>query len=55
MGELFVSLVAWMPACAELIIRIVNGLGETQEMHILKAAAVYAIPHIIGCQVIAVA
>ena len=49
MGELFVSLVAWMPACAKLIIRIVHSLGETQEMHILKTAAVYAIPHIIGC------
>lgn len=49
------SLVIRMPACAELGIIVMDGIGQSHEMHILHAAGIDSIPYIVGSEVVALA
>lgn len=51
----YMSLVIRMPACAELGIIVMDGIGQSHEMHILHAAGIDSISYVVSRKVIAFA
>ena len=54
-SDFYMSLVIRMPACAELGIIVMDGIGQSHEMHILHAAGIDSISYVVGRKVIAFA